>query len=235
MNQIPIKNVEKHKHLGLIFSCDGGWNSHIDEIVTKANSRLNIIRKLKFKCDRRSLEQMYFSYIRSLLEYVDVIWDNCPDYLKGKLEDVNREAARIVTGATKLVSIDLLFRECGWETLESRRRQHKLILFHKMVNHQTPDYLSNLIPQQFHNIHRYGTRNSSNIISIQTRTTYYFNSFLPSTIRLWNELPANIKNNRSDNILKSFLKIAKKFPHIIILVHELVKFYTPELEPSVVH
>ena len=62
-NNVPIKNVTTHKHLGLTFSNDGSWTTHINEIITKASSRLNIIRKLKFKVDRKSLA-MYFSYVR---------------------------------------------------------------------------------------------------------------------------------------------------------------------------
>ena len=46
-NNVPIKNVTTHKHLGLTFSNDGSWTTHINEIITKASSRLNIIRKLK--------------------------------------------------------------------------------------------------------------------------------------------------------------------------------------------
>jgi hypothetical protein len=72
-NNIPIKNVTTHKHLGLTFSNDGSWTTHINEIITKASSRLNIIRKLKLKVDRKSLEHMYFSYVRPILEYADVV------------------------------------------------------------------------------------------------------------------------------------------------------------------
>ena len=56
---------------------------------------------------------MYFSFIRPLLEYSDIIWDNCPVYLKQSIEKVNIEAARIVSDATKLVSLDLLYKEVG--------------------------------------------------------------------------------------------------------------------------
>jgi hypothetical protein len=95
-NNVPIKNVTTHKHLGLTFSNDGSWTTHINEIITKASSRLNIIRKLKFKVDRKSLEHMYFSYVRPILEYADVVWDNCPNYIKEKLEHINYEAARFM-------------------------------------------------------------------------------------------------------------------------------------------
>ncbi|KAK3099965.1 hypothetical protein FSP39_012658 [Pinctada imbricata] len=48
---------------------------------------------------------MYFSFIRPILEYGDIIFDNCPNYCCEKLESVNIEAARIVTGATKLLAM----------------------------------------------------------------------------------------------------------------------------------
>jgi hypothetical protein len=31
-NNVPIKNVTTHKHLGLTFSNDGSWTTHINEI-----------------------------------------------------------------------------------------------------------------------------------------------------------------------------------------------------------
>ena len=34
------------------------------------------MRKLKFKLDRKPLETIYLVFIRPLLEYGDVIWDN---------------------------------------------------------------------------------------------------------------------------------------------------------------
>ena len=49
------------------------------------------------------------------------------------LENVQYEAARIVTGATKLVSIEKLMNDVGWDSLENRRHKHKLILYYKMI------------------------------------------------------------------------------------------------------
>ena len=137
--------------------------------------------------------------VRPILEYADVIWDNCPNYITEKLEHINYEAARIITGATKLTSILILLQECGWETLEERRSKHKILLFHKIVNKTVPEYLSNLVPSSFGQTHQYSARNNSNLVHVHSRTPYYNNSFLPSTIRLWNELPANIKSNVSVN------------------------------------
>ena len=40
------------------------------------------MRRLKLKLDRKSLEVIYTTFIRPLLEYIDVIWDNCTEYEK---------------------------------------------------------------------------------------------------------------------------------------------------------
>ena len=45
------------------------------------------------------------------------------------LEKIQLDAARIMTGATKLVSLEVLYNETGWESLETRRSKHKMCLF----------------------------------------------------------------------------------------------------------
>ena len=66
------------------------------------------MRKLKFKLDRRSLQTIYFSFIRPPLIYADVVWDKCTQYEVNDLEKIQNEAARIVSHATELVSINSL-------------------------------------------------------------------------------------------------------------------------------
>ena len=40
--------------------------------------------------DRKSLETIYLTYIRPIMEYADVVWDNCTNYEKQEL-DKNRQ------------------------------------------------------------------------------------------------------------------------------------------------
>ena len=46
------------------------------------------------------------------------------------IENVQLEASRIVTGGTRLVSLN---KETGWEKLKDRREKHKLVQFYKMT------------------------------------------------------------------------------------------------------
>ena len=115
-------------------------------IKEKAWPRINIMRRLKFILDRKSLETIYLSIIRPVLEYGDTIWKTCTQYEKQELDKIQNEAARIVTGTTILVSIQSLYQEVGWESLQDRRLKHKLNLFFKMQHDLTPPYLSSLVP-----------------------------------------------------------------------------------------
>ena len=90
MNQELINEVTSHKHLGLIFSNDCSWHEHFDYIKSKGWFRINIMRKMKFKLDRKSLQIIYFSFIRPLLEYADVVWGSVLSPLSPSLWETTR-------------------------------------------------------------------------------------------------------------------------------------------------
>jgi hypothetical protein len=55
---------------------------------------------------------MYYSFVRTLLEYADVlVWDNLTDELNKEIESVQNEATRIVAGATTLYNINKIISE----------------------------------------------------------------------------------------------------------------------------
>ena len=124
-------------------------------------------------------------------------------YLINKIENIQSEAARIVTGGTKLTSIQKLYEETGWEQLLERREKHKLILLYKIVNNKAPGYL---LSDRVDNRHQHNTGQSANILEISSKTKFYSDYFLPSSITLWNSLPIDTRNSRSLNILKECIK-----------------------------
>ena len=80
-----------------------------------------------------------------MLEYVDIIWDNCSLENKRNIENIQLDAAHIFTGATKLCSTQKLYDDTGLGPLNSRN--HKLGQLYKMINNLTPPYLQQLFPQ----------------------------------------------------------------------------------------
>jgi hypothetical protein len=143
-NGTMLDNSKSHKHLGVTFSSNGKWRNHINEIYTKVCRRINILR-LKHKLDRKSLEKLYIGFIRPILEYGGIVWDNCSLHESELLESVQLEAPRIITGLRKGTSHEKLYTELGWVPLQERRRTNKLILLHKILHDETPEYLLNEI------------------------------------------------------------------------------------------
>ena len=131
-NHQLINEVTYHKHLGFILSNDISRHEHMDYMKTKAWSRINSMCKFKFQLDRNSLQVIYISFIRPLLEHADVECDTCAQCEINELKKIQNKAARIVTGEPKLVSSENLLRQTVWEKLSSRRKKYKLPLFYKM-------------------------------------------------------------------------------------------------------
>ena len=73
MNKKQIIQVNSHKHLGVVLSDDCIWHDQLDYTKYKAWNRTNVVRKLKFILDRRSLQTIYVTFVRPLLEYTDVV------------------------------------------------------------------------------------------------------------------------------------------------------------------
>ena len=65
--------------------------------------------------------------------------------------------------------------------------------FFKMSTNDSPPYLSSLVSQTVDHASSYNLGNSHNLRPVATRTNLYYNSFLPSVIRDWNELPVVVK------------------------------------------
>ena len=99
-----------------------------------------------------------------------------------------------------------------------RRRKHKHLLLYKMFNNLSPLYLCSLIPPTVDTQSSYNLRNAHNIRTIHSRTTQYFNSFLPSTIRERNNLPLDVRN------CDSIISFKSKLNSDINVVPKLVKY-----------
>jgi len=59
---------------------------------------LNILRRLKYRLGRTNLDKPFLVYIRPLFEYACELWDNYGIENSQKLEQLQLEATRIVTG-----------------------------------------------------------------------------------------------------------------------------------------
>ena len=74
-----------------------------------------------------------------------------------------------------------------------------------MVNNLSPTNLSSLVPSSVGNTTTYQLRNAANLHTINSNSQLYYNSFLASVIRDWNELPDKVRNSPSKMVFKRHL------------------------------
>ena len=111
-----------------------------------------------------------------------------------------------MTGLTRSCSLNLLYKEIGWISLDERRKYQKLIMAFKIKHSLTPEYLCNIFPETVGLMTPYNLRNNNDLTTINARTQIFKNSFIPSSISLWNRLPDDIRNVETIEHFKSRLK-----------------------------
>ena len=140
------------------------------------------------------------------MEYAATVWDqHTTDNIK-KVEAVQRRAARLfVTGEYRYTSsVTGMIESLAWKTPQHRRQQAKAIMMfrivHAMVALPASPHLQLLGAATRGHQYKYRVPYS--------RTKTYKESFLPSSIRLWNQLPEKLTTAESLETFKAGIPAA---------------------------
>ena len=68
------------KYLGVTLSNDLEWSKHIATMTYKANSKLSFLRRNLKGCPEKHKQIVYFSLIRSFMEYGATVWARYQKY-----------------------------------------------------------------------------------------------------------------------------------------------------------
>jgi hypothetical protein len=143
---IPL--TSDHKHLGITFSEEAKWNKHVENLIKSVSKHICVLRKLKYKLNRKKLEKLYLIYIRPIFEYACEVWDNCGVSNSCKLERLQLEAAIIITDFQSLPTQNIYIEKLAgrdWKKEEQGESSNYYIIS-KTVAH--PLIYSILFPQQ---------------------------------------------------------------------------------------
>jgi hypothetical protein len=80
-------------------------------------------------------------------------------------------------------------QDLKWQTLETRRKAARLILFHKAFNGETAVTIPEYVRKPSRNTRQY---HQNRFFRLSTSTDAYQNRFMPKTIVDWNSLPSDV-------------------------------------------
>ena len=229
-NDFEVKQVNDHKHLGLILDSQLTFANHINEKLKKARKGVGVIKYLSSFLPVKTLDQIYKMYVRPHLDFCDVIYHAPKIYnlfdssfrllnYMDQIERVQYQAALAVTGTWKGTSTNKIYEELGWESLTDRRWFRRLVQFYKIQNGFTPEYLKTPVPPP--RSHLFGTRSDNDLYGIKCRTNLHMNSFYPHTVKIWNEIGPALRQAPSLSTFKSsILKLIRPQKKYIFNIHD---------------
>lgn len=92
-----VERVNTFKLLGVWFQNNLKWNTHVDEIIRKANRLLYHLRE----CRKSNLPTevgltLYKSKVRPIVEYASPVWGGLPSCLENEIERIQSRSLRIL-------------------------------------------------------------------------------------------------------------------------------------------
>ena len=104
---------------GFTLSDDLTWNSHVEKVIKKGNSRLYALRQLKKAgLSQTDLVTLFCSFVRSTVEYAAPAWWNITLHLSDLIESIQKRALQIIY---LLLTYEDALARSGFGTLVTRR------------------------------------------------------------------------------------------------------------------
>ena len=92
-NNDNITRCSHQKHLGVVLDSNLNFNTHIDQKIKKCNKMIGLIRRLSVNLPPNALLTIYKSFIRTHLDYGDILYDKpSNDNFQNKKEQVQYRA-----------------------------------------------------------------------------------------------------------------------------------------------
>ena len=134
------------------------WNDHVEYISTKIRRDIGILKRTSKFLKEGSLFMIYSSLIERYLRYCNIVWGQCDETLKDKLQALQNKAARSIA-KVKYEDADhhKVLGQFGWLSVRNLISLDMGIFMYKCHNGSMPYSLTGLYTT-VDNIHSYHTR-----------------------------------------------------------------------------
>ena len=202
-----ILNTLNTKFLGLVLANSLSWKDHITQLISELSKACYVLRCIRPFMSQSALTSVYHSYFHLLISYGVILGGNssCSSHIFW----LQKKAVRINMETRPRDSCRELFKHLKILPLQSH---YILSLSIFVVENNNLFYVNS-------EIHIINTRQNSNLHQSQADLTLYQKGPYYSGIRVFNNLPPNIRNLSCD---------AKRFKSELGKYLHLKSFYTIE-------
>ena len=134
---VSWKKPVRKKHLGMLLDFRLDFQEHWNSILKKVNKTVALLRIFQNILPRSALLTIYKCFLRTHLDYVDIIYDQTFNNSSHQnIESLQYNAALAITDAIRGTSREKIYQELGLESLQQRHWYRKLCLFFKVYKNQ---------------------------------------------------------------------------------------------------
>ena len=211
-NEIKTLKGEKHmKILGIYLDQNLNWNKQTSFTKQKATNSIRMLHRINYCLPRKQQRILYNSLVVPHFSYGDIIWSNLSQTNSRKLQLAQNFAAKSMLGAKKHSSSTEALKKLELIPLYQKRQIHLAVHVKKSLEGHTSDNIKNLYQSQVNNnITRAGTR--GDLTYPKHKLEQYSKGPFYSSIKTWNSLPPNLRDNNLNNFKTELQKhFVKKF------------------------
>ena len=206
------------KNLGVSLDCSLNMSHHISSVCKTVNFHIRNLWRIRRFITQSACHHAVRSLVLSRLDYANSLLVGARENDLARLQRLQNKAARLVFACGRDQPSAGLIASLHWLPVKERINFKIFTHVYKILHTQSPSYLVELVHSQNSNTadeYRQRLRSSADQTRLsvpRTRRKAGDSSFSIAAPRLWNELPAGLREAISLPVFKSLLKTFL-FPH----------------------
>ena len=199
------------RNLGVMLDSTLSFKTQTAKILKTVNYHLHCLRLIRRSIPFEVAATIASSFILPHFDYCNQLLNGIPAYMIRRLQTLQNAIVRCVHLLPRRSndSITPFLKSLHWLPIASRILYKTILLTHKALHHNSPDYLASLINKSA-TVNQKNTR-STNTFHLDTVHKYKLHStncrsFVISAPYLWNSLPSDIRTITTTATFKIHLK-----------------------------
>ena len=187
-------------------------------LPNKIHGRIKFLFRKQLYLDSRERKLLSSSLVQPLFDYACNSWYiGLTKKLKTRFQTAQNKLVRYILGLSPRQSLSVAdFNKLNWLNVDCRVSYLQLSLMYSIHCNTAPSYMCNVVPVR----HAYNTRRSDLSYVVPHVKSHGAKSFQVTALKLWNNLPLDIKSCQSQ---AQFKKLCKQY-----CVNEMVHHATSE-------
>ena len=203
INNVMVPRVQSTKFLGIIMDEQINWKPHIQFVKSKLSRTFSVIHRASKLINFEGLLTLYYSLFMPYLCYCCEIWGNTYESNVKCISIMQKRVIRVICGERRLAHTNQLFKEKSILKFSDLVKYKTCIMMFKLFTNDCPKHLQ-LRFTIYENPHN--TRRKNTFIVLYSRTNMKAMCLSVYGVKLWNNLPENIKALRSIHLVKNRYK-----------------------------